>query len=66
MQDIYYAERHILKALPKMTKAAQNDELKQALMHHREETQGQVSVCRGCSRRWINERVGRPARRSTA
>jgi len=42
MQDIYYAERQILKALPKMAKAAQNEELKQAFMHHREETQGQV------------------------
>jgi ferritin-like metal-binding protein YciE len=42
MQDIYYAERQILKALPKMAKAAQNEDLKQALMHHREETQGQV------------------------
>jgi ferritin-like metal-binding protein YciE len=42
MQDIYYAERQILKALPKMAKAAQNEELKQALTHHREETQGQV------------------------
>jgi ferritin-like metal-binding protein YciE len=42
MQDIYYAERQILKALPKMAKAAENEDLKQALMHHREETQGQV------------------------
>lgn len=42
MQDVYYAERQILKALPKLAKAAQNDELKQALMHHREETEGQV------------------------
>ena len=42
MQDIYYAERQILKALPKLAKAAQNDDLKQALTHHREETQGQV------------------------
>jgi len=42
MQDIYYAERQILKALPKMAKAAQSDDLKQALMHHREETEGQV------------------------
>ncbi|HET7881407.1 MAG TPA: ferritin-like domain-containing protein [Acetobacteraceae bacterium] len=42
MQDVYYAERQILKALPKMAKATQSDELKQALMHHREETQGQV------------------------
>ena len=42
MQDVYYAERQILKALPKMAKASENEELKQALMHHREETQGQV------------------------
>ena len=42
MQDVYYAERQILKALPKLAKASQNEELKNALMHHREETQGQV------------------------
>jgi ferritin-like metal-binding protein YciE len=42
MQDIYYAERQILKALPKMAKAAQNEDLKQALTHHREETEGQL------------------------
>jgi len=42
MQDIYYAERQILKALPKLAKAAQNEKLQQALMHHREETEGQV------------------------
>jgi len=42
MQDVYYAERQILKALPKMAKAATSDELRQALMHHRDETQGQV------------------------
>lgn len=42
MQDVYYAERQILKALPKMAKAAQNEQLKQAFTHHREETQVQV------------------------
>jgi ferritin-like metal-binding protein YciE len=42
IQDIYYAERQILKALPKMAKAAQSPELKTAFTHHREETQGQV------------------------
>ena len=42
MQDVYYAERQILKALPKLAKAAKSDELKQALMHHREETEHQV------------------------
>jgi ferritin-like metal-binding protein YciE len=42
MQDIYYAERQIVKALPKMAKASSNEELKNALVHHREETQGQI------------------------
>jgi len=42
VQDIYYAERQILKALPKMAKAASNSDLKEAFMHHREETQVQV------------------------
>jgi ferritin-like metal-binding protein YciE len=42
LRDIYYAERQILKALPKMAKAAQNDQLKQAFLHHRDETQNQV------------------------
>lgn len=42
LQDIYYAERQILKALPKMADATESQKLKQGLMHHREETQGQV------------------------
>ena len=42
MQDVYYAERQILKALPKMAKAATNPQLKEAFAHHREETQVQV------------------------
>jgi len=42
MQDVYYAERQILKTLPKLAKATDSDELKQALLHHREETEGQV------------------------
>jgi ferritin-like metal-binding protein YciE len=42
VQDIYYAERQILKALPKMAKAAANEDLRDAFTQHREETQGQV------------------------
>jgi ferritin-like metal-binding protein YciE len=42
LKDIYYAERQILKALPKMAKAAQSDKLKQAFTLHREETQTQI------------------------
>lgn len=42
LKDIYYAERKILKALPKMAKGAQNPKLKAAFEKHREETEGQV------------------------
>jgi ferritin-like metal-binding protein YciE len=42
LQDIYYAERQILKALPKMAEAAQSEKLKQGLTNHRQETQQQV------------------------
>lgn len=42
MQDIYYAERQILKVLPKMAKAAESQSLKDAFTEHREETQGQI------------------------
>jgi len=40
--DIYYAEKQILKALPKMAKAANNDELRGAFTGHMEETQAQI------------------------
>jgi len=39
LKDIYYAERKILRALPKMMRAAQSEELKQAFQQHREETE---------------------------
>lgn len=42
LKDIYYAERQILKALPKMVRAAENAELKAAFKTHREQTDGQV------------------------
>jgi len=42
LQDIYHAEGQILKALPKMTKAATNPDLKAAFEEHRVQTEGQV------------------------
>ena len=42
LKDIYYAERKILKALPKMARGAQSEELKAAFEKHREETEGHV------------------------
>jgi ferritin-like metal-binding protein YciE len=42
LKDIYYAEQKILKALPKMAKAAQEGALQQAFKKHHGETEGQV------------------------
>jgi ferritin-like metal-binding protein YciE len=42
LKDIYYAERKILKALPKMARAASSSDLKAAFEKHREETEGHV------------------------
>jgi len=42
LKDIYYAEKKSFRTLPKMVKAAQVPELKQAFTAHREETQGQI------------------------
>jgi ferritin-like metal-binding protein YciE len=42
LKDIYYAEKQILKALPKMAKAANSDELRAAFEKHHGETEGHV------------------------
>lgn len=43
LKDIYYAENKILKALPRMAKAAQSEELKDAFEKHLKQTEDQVS-----------------------
>jgi len=42
LKDIYYAEKKILTALPKMAKAAQSEDLVAAFEKHFEETEAQV------------------------
>src|SRR5215204_6617144 len=42
LKDMYYAERAILKALPDLAAAVQNDSLRRALTQHAEETRAQV------------------------
>lgn len=42
VKDIYFAEKQILRALPKMAKAAQEPKLKAAFEKHRDQTEGQV------------------------
>jgi ferritin-like metal-binding protein YciE len=42
LKDIYFAEKKILAALPKMAKAANSEELRAAFTKHQGETEGQV------------------------
>jgi ferritin-like metal-binding protein YciE len=42
LKDIYFAEKKILSALPKMAKAANSDQLRAAFEKHEAETEGQV------------------------
>ena len=42
LKDIYFAEKQILKALPKMAKAASSDKLRAAFEKHEGETEAQV------------------------
>jgi ferritin-like metal-binding protein YciE len=42
LRDLYSAENQILKALPKMAKAASSDELREAFEEHLEQTEKQV------------------------
>jgi len=42
LKDIYFAEKKILTALPKMAKAAQSDDLRAAFEKHEGETEKQV------------------------
>lgn len=44
LRDAYDAERQLLKALPKMAKAASAPQLKKAFESHLEETRGQVAL----------------------
>ncbi len=43
LKDIYYAEKQIYKALPKMAKAANSEKLRAAFDLHQQETEGQIA-----------------------
>jgi ferritin-like metal-binding protein YciE len=60
LKDIYYAEKQILKALPKMAKAAHSDKLREAFEKHHDETEGQVERLEQ-----IFEMIDKPARSKT-
>ena len=60
LKDIYFAERQILKTLPKLAKAAQSDELKKAFLVHRDETEGHMDRLQA-----IFEMIGKRAQAKT-
>ncbi|MDR3470004.1 MAG: ferritin-like domain-containing protein [Xanthobacteraceae bacterium] len=60
LKDIYFAEKQILKALPKMAKAANSDELRHAFETHRDQTEGHVDRLEE-----IFEQIKKPARGKT-
>lgn len=43
LKDIYWAEKHLAKALPKMAKAATSNELRTAIENHKAETDNHVT-----------------------
>ena len=43
LKDIYWAEKHLTSALPKMAKAATSNELRSAIENHLRETENHVS-----------------------
>jgi len=60
LKDIYFAEKQILKALPKMAKAVSSDKLRAAFEKHHDETEGQVDRLEQ-----IFELLDKPARGKT-
>lgn len=57
LKDMYFAEKKIVKTLPKMAKAASNADLKAGFQKHLTETEGQIKRLEQ-----VFELVGKPAR----
>ena len=60
LKDIYYAEKQVVKTLPKMAKAAQSEELRAGFEQHAAESEGHVERLEQ-----IFELLGKPARGKT-
>jgi ferritin-like metal-binding protein YciE len=60
LRDIYFAEKQILRALPKMAREATSPELKRAFETHRDQTEGHVERLNE-----VFEQLGRSARGKT-
>jgi ferritin-like metal-binding protein YciE len=57
LKDVLYAERRVLKALPKMERRAEDPKLKEAFAAHRGETEEQIGRLEQ-----VFEMLGKPAR----
>jgi ferritin-like metal-binding protein YciE len=60
LKDMYFAEKQILKALPRMAKAATSDKLRAAFEKHHDETEGQIERLEQ-----VFELIDKPARGKT-
>ncbi|RUW78597.1 ferritin-like domain-containing protein [Mesorhizobium sp. M4B.F.Ca.ET.215.01.1.1] len=60
LKDLYYAEKKILKTLPKLAKAAESEQVSAAFEKHRMETERQVERLEQ-----VFEQLGKPARGKT-
>lgn len=57
LQDVYYAEKELTKALPKMAKEADDEELSKAFTDHLKETEGHIGRLEKAF-----EMIGKPAK----
>jgi ferritin-like metal-binding protein YciE len=60
LKDIYFAEKKILRTMPKLIKGTTSPDLKEALTLHRQETEGQIERLQR-----VFEIIGKPARAKT-
>ena len=60
LKDMYSAEKQILRALPKMSKSSESEDLARAFEKHREETEGQIERIEQ-----VFEMMDKPARAKT-
>jgi ferritin-like metal-binding protein YciE len=60
LRDMLYAEKKILRTLPKLARAVNSNDLREAFLHHRDETEGQIERLEG-----VFELIGKSARGKT-
>ncbi len=60
LQDVFYAEKHLLKALRKLSRSAKSPELQQAFLTHHDETEGHIERLQQ-----VFELIGKRARGKT-